>query len=72
MNEWVSVEDRLPEFNTEVLCFVKRNTDVNNYETYFWLWKYYTDETWGDSEFNIEEDEVVTHWMPLPKTPEGK
>lgn len=67
--EWISVEDRLPEFYEWVLVAAKfvagpqwiatayRNRLVNSGDWYWW-WLRYPSE--------IGE---VTHWMPLPEPP---
>ena len=63
MSEWISVKERLPENENEVVLA----TDV----TYSYTARYVNDN-WhcvcecfeGSSPYNI------THWMPLPKPPE--
>ena len=68
MSEWISVEDRLPPPEVEVLWWNKtaHQAGVSN-------WKYmsYCDDTtieWGDAgNVSIKN---FTHWMPLPKPPE--
>ena len=61
-SKWISVEDRMPEEGQEVLTVVKpfKNSksyhcEVFRYENKHWV---YTDD-----------DEVVTHWQPLPELP---
>lgn len=75
--EWVSVEERLPEsIVNKVLVYCE-----NGYIGYGHYEKYQGEETW----YNLENGEPfsswslqnclpykVTHWMPLPKPPEGK
>ena len=65
-NEWVSVDERLPENNTQVLMWRAR-------------WKiaeagsYYNQHFWVYSEIGdayIADD--ITHWMPLPSPPERR
>lgn len=74
-NEWISVEDRLPEsIVNKVLVYCE-----NGYIGYGHYEKYQGEETW----YNLESGEPfsswslqnclpykVTHWMPLPKPPE--
>lgn len=104
---WISVKDRLPEPETEVLILAerksysfkaksatthhivttgmyedgKRNTEDSEWWWYdhdfkydeeldayiipegWWEYKHYN----GDDEHNHPIDDVVTHWMPLPK-----
>lgn len=72
--EWISVEDRLPEECKNVLCFegkkiviafMEKTEDCGEYVPVFWDWiAYDRDDTY---------DEVcVTHWMPLPEPPKMK
>lgn len=57
-NEWVSVEDRLPEEKQRVIVRCERvGTSVG------WI-------LWGRWMTDIGPDAgKVTHWMPLPKSP---
>ena len=64
---WISVEDRLPEPEKEVIILNKRkHTDIDfltdDFEGGYYWWK--SDETiWCD-------DDKITHWMPIPKLQE--
>lgn len=59
--EWISVKDRLPEEGQEVICFCAGNlTNV-----YTW-----TGEGWEDSYGYYEDDDIISHWMPMPEPPE--
>lgn len=70
--QWVSVEDRLPPKNTEVLiCFDGQNTLVSTgqyteskHDVNGWC---YPSENRGATDEG--EDPVVTHWMPAPLLP---
>lgn len=70
MNEWISVEDKLPEQRNlprsrSVLIYCKSNlctfTAVYNFESCGW--EYFACGS-------VEVMEYVTHWMPLPEPPE--
>lgn len=59
-NKWISVEDRLPEKRTRVLCYHKyepESPDVICENDYLvgGLWRF--------------DGSKVTHWMPLPPLP---
>lgn len=58
-NQWISVEDRLPEEDSVVLVFDG-----------LYVWIAYRNHVLGT--WNVEGDSVraVTHWMPLPEPPE--
>ena len=68
--EWISVDDRMPEPSTDVLCVVRFGSSVrltvagsfpvsaNKPEPHEWL--EYAEPMRGLS---------VTHWMPLPEAP---
>ena len=65
VNEWISVEDRFPEENTEVLIYCKTNSgkevffvDKIRYFRGLPIW-----QVWSGK---------VTHWMPLPEAPKGE
>lgn len=55
--KWISVKDRLPEENKEVLCFNNSGFIVQN----SWLGLTDQDDKWFKR--------VFTHWMPLPEPP---
>ena len=64
MSEWISVEDRLPEDNVEVM--------VNRKDNGFW-WGVISKANglffvrFGNDWMDVSD---VTHWMPLPSAPE--
>ncbi len=64
--EWISVKDRLPKIEEEVLAYAGKkpwgpDIHVGNlqegYDSIYWT--YYDYLEWHD----------VTHWMPLPEPP---
>lgn len=75
-NEWISVEEKLPEsIVNKVLVYCE-----NGYIGYGHYEKYQGEETW----YNLESGEPfsswnwqncspykVTHWMPLPEAPDN-
>ena len=64
VQEWISVNDRLPESGKEGVLIALRWGEVD----IGWC----EDGRW-DSEFvNEYEDGEVTHWMPLPQPPKGE
>lgn len=64
VQEWISVDDRLPENGKEGVLIALRWREVD----IGWC----EDGRW-DSEFvNEYEDGEVTHWMPLPQPPKGE
>lgn len=73
--EWISVNDRLPEFGEKIYC--RRNTDtVLAWDGYEYVMGYFTHHSQLDEvEFNgVDEDgnymvKTPTHWMPLPEPP---
>lgn len=58
-HKWISVNDRLPEPNRDVLVYIKlmkkEYMRVDKIYNGHWLWYGYS----------------VTHWMPLPNLPEN-
>ena len=61
--KWISVEERLPESDSWVLCWC---SDVEVSVTVGYL----TDNNewvWAEDHTTTLED--LTHWMPLPETP---
>lgn len=68
MSEWVSVKERLPEWDQCVLVVVKGGGMV----TAQWskMVEDWTNYGWSGYEWDwILDDEPVTHWMPLPEPP---
>ena len=65
MVEWISVKDKLPPENTDVLIWFKRNAAVGviiNCE-----WNVNSGDGWVTGVF--EDDVQPTYWMPLPEPP---
>lgn len=64
VQEWISVDDRLPENGKESVLIALRwgEVDIGLCE----------DGRWRSEFVNEYEDGEVTHWMPLPSTPEGE
>lgn len=79
--EWISVKDRLPEFEKSVLLFDKWQTSTAPFEIREdvrtgYLIEVVTRKTsdgivnypeWGGTEFAFN----ITHWMPLPEPPKS-
>ena len=67
--EWISVEDRLPENDTQVLgyngeihCYIVTESDFIKEKTW-----------WLDNEgWNTAKGFGITHWQPLPTPPKMK
>ena len=69
---WIPVEERLPEYGVRVLA-----TDMYEGDDYTGIWtrEEYKDDAdgcWYDEHGWWHAIDDVTHWMPLPKTPEVK
>ncbi len=74
MSEWISVKDRMPQiydqkcpynWSQECLCILRDNTFHILCLTSLGSWISFQ----GKYSTSLEN---VTHWMPLPKTPEHK
>lgn len=63
---WISVKDRLPKVETEVLLVFPHNMAVGciNSRGY---WKVNSGDDWYT--FVADEETEPTHWMPLPEPP---
>lgn len=61
---WISVEDRLPELDKEVIVLAKdKFIDIdqladNGEGGYYW---------WKNERVIYCEEDKITHWMPIPK-----
>lgn len=58
---WIPVTERLPLLNTPVLATDGIEVDIS--------WMYGVPPRWITNYTAIDEDKL-THWMPLPKTPQ--
>lgn len=61
---WIPVGERLPEDETEVLCWWETECRC----AVFALCKYYGEPLWVGVDTNVWPREV-THWQPLPEPP---
>ena len=61
VQEWISVKDRLPEDQEEVLVLTKSKNGVRNVDKGYLAIDHFIHR--GRSE--------VTHWMPMPNPPKG-
>ena len=64
VQEWISVDDMLPENGKEDVLIALRwgEIDIGGYE----------DGRWRSEFVNEYEDGEVTNWMPLPQLPKGE
>ena len=69
VQEWIPVEDRLPEPFTSVLAYVPSESPLPLVHE-----SYLVDETlWVCIlERRLWKDGAVTHWMPMPEPPKGE
>lgn len=67
VQEWISVEDELPEAGEYVVCIAKRNP----FSMFMPMVARIKKNGWVNpiTEQYISE---VTHWMPMPKPPKGE
>ena len=64
VQEWISVDDRLPESGKEGVLIALRWGEVD----IGWC----EDGRWSSEFVNEYEEGEVTHWMPLPEPPKGE
>lgn len=74
MSKWVSVKDRLPKEDGEYLTYI-----IDNGCNYFMkIQGFYENprklrgiyqDLFTNWELTTWDDNIVTHWMPLPETP---
>ena len=67
--KWISVKERLPEYDDEVLCFRGEHIGV-----LIDVYTYKGDDKWEDTYGNwwYGDLEGITHWMPLPEAPKAE
>ena len=66
LNEWISVEERLPEGHMQVLMWSARWKIAeagSYYNKHFWVYTEIGDGYIADN---------ITHWMPLPEAPDSR
>lgn len=66
MTEWISVKERLPEELTEVIAFTEgtgQGVSMAFMENGMWL------DGYSGRGIILLQQELVTHWMPLPEPP---
>lgn len=63
--EWISVQERLPEIEGKYLAYTRKGTiAICDYRSYFMT----KEGALSEPQF----DYLVTHWMPLPEAPKGE
>ena len=68
VHEWIPVTERLPQNYISVLVYIPTAEPLPMvHEAYIG-----DDGEWHSSVFYGIENEDVTHWMPMPKTPKGE
>lgn len=65
---WISVKDRLPDENDDVLIYDGNGVSAATFDPPS---KFHKGRWWLDGETCIDM-EYVTHWMPLPPAPTGE
>lgn len=60
MNEWISVEEKMPEHCTDVLVYNGKAIFIDFYDDAFEEWY---------CQMGRNHCIPITHWMPLPKRP---
>ena len=66
VQEWVSVDDRLPEDDSDVLAYSSIGEESRIYPAC------YSNGVWFDCVFNAPATDTTTHWMPMPNPPKGE
>ena len=66
VQEWISVNDRLPEDDSDVLAYSRNGEECRIYPAN------YAKGVWFDCIFNTPATDTTTHWMPLPQPPKGE
>ena len=66
VQEWISVDDRLPEDDSDVLAYSRNGEEGRIYPAN------YAKGVWFDCIFTTPATDTTTHWMPLPEPPKGE
>ena len=65
VQEWISVDERLPDDNDRVIAFRPNETETSAYK-YCIMWG------WSVKVSLKQHSRGITHWMPLPHPPKGE
>ena len=66
VQEWIPVDDRFPEDDSDVLAYSSIGEESRIYPAC------YSNGVWFDCVFNAPATGTTTHWMPLPEPPKGE
>ena len=66
VQDWISVDDRLPEDDSDVIAYLRTGEEGRIFSAN------YAKGVWFDCIFNKRVTETTTHWMPLPEPPKGE
>ena len=75
VQEWISVKDKLPPYNRNVLVYrpnMAMKILVDNYYGYYGEDDAEWHEGWAKYGKDIHNNPLITHWMPLPQPPKGE
>ena len=67
MGKWISVKDRFPENDTDVLILTNYDCETNHDTPYVRQAKY-KNNSWYDVDPNTEYG--ITHWTHIPRLPD--
>ena len=66
VQEWVSVDDELPEDDSDVLAYSRIGEESRIYPAC------YSNGVWFDCVFNAPATDTTTHWMKMLHPPKGE
>lgn len=66
VQEWISVDDRLPKDESDVLAYSRIGEESRIYPAC------YSNGVWFDCVFNAPATDTITHWMPMSNLPKGE
>ena len=75
VQEWISVDDKLPPYNRDVLVYrpnMAMKILVDNYEGYYGEDDAEWYEGWAKFGNDIHGKPIITHWAYLPRPPKGE
>ena len=66
MSDWISVDDRLPENDTTVICYTQCSQTIVGGQL---DGEFYSGNRFVAWDLAFNHDVIITHWMPLPLPP---